>query len=229
MAKPTIILVHGAFADAAGWSRVIPILQKDGYQVVAVENPLQSLDGDIANTKRVIGDQAGPVVLVGHSYGGAVITGAAAGDPNVKALVFLAAIAPDAGEPVAAFLDKYPTDLGSAQKLDSAGFVSIDPAKFRTVFAADLPASEAAVAAATQKPIAASAFAASVPVAAWKTVPSWYVVSSQDHALSPKLERFYAKRMNAHTSELAASHVALQSHPREVARVIEQAATATSK
>ena len=158
-----------------------------------------------------------------------MITGAAAGDPNVKALVFLAAMAPDAGEAVGAFLDKYPTDLGSAQKLDSSGFVSIDPAKFRNVFAADLPASEAAVAAATQKPIAGSAFAASVPVAAWKTIPAWYVVSSQDHALSPKLERFYAKRMNARTTELAASHVAFLSHPREVARVIEEAVTAAPK
>jgi pimeloyl-ACP methyl ester carboxylesterase len=225
-AKPTIILVHGAFADAAGWGRVIPILQHDGYQVVAVENPLQSLDGDVANTKRVVEDQAGPVVLVGHSYGGAVITGAAAGNLNVKALVYLAAIVPDAGEPVAAFLDKYPTDLGQAQKVDKGGFVSIDPGKFRQVFAADLPAAEAAIAAATQKPIAAAAFGASVPVAAWKTIPSWYVVSKQDHALSPDLERFYAKRINARTSELDASHVAFISHPKEIAAVIEQAAGA---
>jgi pimeloyl-ACP methyl ester carboxylesterase len=224
--KPTIILVHGAFADAAGWGRVIPILQHDGYQVVAVENPLQSLDGDVANTKRVVEDQTGPVVLVGHSYGGAVITGAAAGNPNVKALVYLAAIVPDAGEPVAAFLDKYPTDLGHAQKIDKGGFVSIDPSKFRQVFAADLPAAEAAVAAATQKPIAAAAFGASVPVAAWKTIPSWYVVSKQDHALSPDLERFYAKRINARTSELDASHVAFISHPKEIAAVIERAAGA---
>jgi len=226
-AKPTIVLVHGAFADAAGWGPVITILQNDGYQVVAVENPLQSLDGDIANTKRVVDDQAGPVVLVGHSYGGAVITGAAAGDSDVKALVYLAAIVPDAGEPVAAFLDKYPTDLAHAQKVDKAGFVSIDPSKFHAVFAADLPAAEAAIAAATQKPIAAAAFGASVPVAAWKTIPSWYVVSSQDHALSPDLERFYAKRIGAHTSELDGSHVAFISHSKEVAAVIEQAAVAS--
>jgi pimeloyl-ACP methyl ester carboxylesterase len=225
-AKPTIVLVHGAFADAAGWGPVITILQHDGYQVVAVENPLQSLDGDVANTRRVVDDQAGPVVLVGHSYGGAVITGAAAGEPNVKALVYLAAIVPDAGEPVAAFLDKYPTDLSHAQKVDKGGFVSIDPSKFRQVFAADLPASEAAIAAATQKPIAGAAFGASVPIAAWKTIPSWYVVSKQDHALSPDLERFYAKRIGAHTSELDGSHVAFISHAKEVAAVIEQAAAA---
>ena len=224
-AKPTIVLVHGAFADAAGWSNVIPILQKDGYHVVAVENPLQSLDGDVANTKRVVEDQAGPVVLVGHSYGGAVITGAAAGNANVKALVYLAAIVPDAGEPVAAFLDKYPTDLAHAQQVDKAGFVSIDPAKFHSVFAADLPVGAAAIAAATQKPIAGAAFGASVPVAAWKSIPSWYVVSKRDHALNPELERFYAKRIGAHTSEVDGSHVAFISHPREIAAVIEQAAS----
>jgi pimeloyl-ACP methyl ester carboxylesterase len=172
-AKPTIVLVHGAFADAAGWGGVISVLQHDGYHVVAVENPLQSLEGDIANTRRVVDDQSSPVVLVGHSYGGAVITGAAAGDAKVKALVFLAAIAPDANEPVNAFLDKYPTDLGKAQNVDAGGFVSIDPAKFGPVFAADLPTADAAVAAATQKPIAASAFGGKVAVAAWKTIPSW--------------------------------------------------------
>jgi pimeloyl-ACP methyl ester carboxylesterase len=228
-AKPTIVLVHGAFADAAGWGGVITVLQHDGYHVVAVENPLQSLDGDIANTKRVVDDQEGDVVLVGHSYGGAVITGAAAGDSKVKALVFLAAITPDANEPVNAFLDKYPTDLGKAQNVDKAGFVSIDPAKFQNVFAADLPASDAAIAAATQKPIAGIAFGGKVPIAAWKTIPSWYVVSKQDHALSPDLERFYAKRMNAHTSEIDGSHVAFISHPKEIAAVIEQAAVSTAK
>lgn len=224
-AKPTIVLVHGTFADALGWQRVIPILQHDGYHVVAVENPLQSLQGDVETTKRVVDAQPGSVVLVGHSYGGAVITGAAAGNSKVKALVFLAAITPDGGEPVAAFLDKYPTDLAKAQNVDAGGFVSIDPAKFQGVFAADLPATDAAVAAATQKPIAASAFGASVPVAAWKTIPSWYVVSRQDHALSPDLERFYAKRMNAHTIELDASHVAFISRPKEIAKIIEEAAT----
>lgn len=223
--KPTIVLVHGAFADAAGWSGVISVLQHDGYRVVAVENPLQSFDGDVANTKRVVDDQSGPLVLVGHSYGGAVITAAAAGNAKVKSLVFLAAITPDAGEPVAAFLDKYPTDLARAQIVDSGGFVTVDPAKFRSVFAADLPVGDAAVAAATQKPIAASAFGGKVPAAAWKTIPSWYVVSKQDHALSPDLERFYAKRMNAHTSEVDGSHVAFISRPKEIAKIIEEAAT----
>jgi pimeloyl-ACP methyl ester carboxylesterase len=224
--KPAIILVHGAFADAAGWAPIISILQRDGYQVTAVENALESFAGDVATTKRAIDGQAGPVVLVGHSYGGAVITDAAAGTPNIKALVYLAAIVPDAGEPIAAFLGKYPTDLAQAQKVDSAGFVTVDPAKFRQVFAADLSPAQAAVAAATQKPIKGENFGAKPERAAWKTIPSWYVVSKQDRALSPDLERFYAKRIGARTSEINASHVVFLSHAREVATVIEEAANA---
>ena len=228
-AKPTIVLVHGAFADGTGWQRVIPILQRDGYEVVAVQNPLASLAGDVETTKRVIDAQKGPVVLVGHSYGGAVITGAAAGSSNVKALVYLAAFAPEAGEPVGAFGEKYPVDLNSALKPDSAGFLYVDRARFRELFCADVPATEARVAAATQKPIHNSAFGASVPQAAWKNIPSWYLVSQDDRAINPELERFYAKRMNAKTSEVKASHVAFISHPDVVARLIEQAAAAAAK
>jgi pimeloyl-ACP methyl ester carboxylesterase len=225
-AKPTIVLVHGAFADATGWQRVIPILQRDGYEVIAVQNPLASLAGDVETTKRLIDAQKGPIVLVGHSYGGAVITGAAAGNPNVKALVYIAAFAPEGGEPVGAFGEKYPADLGSAFRPDSAGFLYVDRARFRELFCADLPAADARVAAATQKPIHNSAFGASVPIAAWKTIPSWYLVSQDDRAINPELERFYAKRMKAKTSEVKASHVAFISHPDVVARLIEQAAGA---
>ena len=228
-AKPTIVLVHGAFADGTGWQRVIPILQRDGYDVIAVQNPLASLAGDVETTKRVVDAQKGPVVLVGHSYGGAVITGAAAGNSNVKALVYLAAFAPEGGEPIGAFGEKYPVDLSSALKPDSAGFLYVDRARFRELFCADLPAPDAKVAAATQKPVHNSVFGASVPVAAWKTIPSWYLVSQDDHAINPELERFYAKRMNAKTSEVKASHVAFISHPEVVARLIEQAAAAAAK
>ena len=228
-AKPTIVLVHGAFADGTGWQRVIPILQRDGYEVIAVQNPLASLSGDVETTKRVVDAVNGPVVLVGHSYGGAVITGAAAGSPNVKALVYLAAFAPEGGEPIGAFGEKYPVDLGSALKPDSAGFLYVDRARFRELFCADLPAVDAKVAAAAQKPVHNSVFGASVPVAAWKTIPSWYLVSQDDHAINPDLERFYAKRMNAKTSEVKASHVAFISHPDVVARLIEQAAAAAPK
>jgi pimeloyl-ACP methyl ester carboxylesterase len=222
--KPIIVLVHGAFADATGWQHVIPLLEKDGYTVFGVQNSLSSLADDIATTRRVIEAQKGPVVMVGHSYGGAVITGAAAGESNVKALVYLAAFAPDANEPVGAFLDKYPAELGTALKPDTGGFLTIDRVKFHDVFCADVPYGEARVMAATQKPLAASAFTGSLPSPAWKTIPSWYLVSQEDHAINPDLERFYAKRMGAHTSEIKASHVAFISQPKVVAELIKLAA-----
>jgi pimeloyl-ACP methyl ester carboxylesterase len=163
-------------------------------------------------------------VAVGHSYGGFVITGAAAGNSKVKALVYVAAFAPDVNERVDAFLQQFPSDLGTALVPDAAGFLHIDVAKFRPVFAGDLPERETRIAAAAQKPIVASAFGATVPEAAWKTIPSWYVVSRQDHAINPDLERKYAKRMNAQTTEVNASHVAFISRPKEIARVILEAA-----
>ncbi len=226
-AKPVIILVHGAFADATGWQHVIPLLEHDGYTVYAVQNSLFSLADDIATTKRVIDAQSGPVVVVGHSYGGAVITGAAAGEANVKALVYLAAFAPAANEPVGAFIDKYPSALGKALAPDTAGFLYIDRAQFHAVFCADVPVAEAAIMAVSQKPLASAAFGQSVPVAAWSTIPSWYVVSKNDQTLNPDLERFYANRMGAHTSEVDSSHVAFISHPKQVVFVIEEAATST--
>jgi len=223
-AKPTIVLIHGAFADGTSWQHVIPILEHDGYNVIAVQNALASLAGDVETTKRVIDAQAGPMVVVGHSYGGAVITGAAAGNPNVKALVYIAAFAPEAGEPIGVYGDKYPAPLGAALKPDAAGFLYIDRARFRELFCADVPAMEASVMAATQKPIIASAFGGSVDQAAWKTIPSWYLVTQDDRAINPDLERFYAKRMGAKTTEIKSSHVPFISHPAEVARLIEQAA-----
>ena len=225
--KPTIVLVHGAFADGTSWQHVIPILERDGYTVIAVQNALVSLAGDVETTKRVIDAQKGPVVAVGHSYGGAVITGAAAGNANVKALVYIAAFAPEVGEPIAAFGENYPAPLGAALKPDTAGFLTIDRSRFHDVFAKDVPVSEASVMAATQKPIAGSAFGASVEQAAWKTIPSWYLVTQDDQAINPELERFYAKRIGAKTTEIKASHVPFISHPTDVARLIEQAASAT--
>jgi pimeloyl-ACP methyl ester carboxylesterase len=228
-AKPTIVLVHGAFADASSFERLIPLLLNDGYHVVAVQNPLSSAPDDIATTKRLIDGQKGPVVVVGHSYGGLVISSAAAGNPNVKALVYLAAFAPEANEPVGPLTDKYPTGLGKALRPDAAGFLYIACDQVHDIFAADLPVSAAAVVCATQKPVHNSVFAATIDTPAWKTIPSWYLVSKQDHALNPELERFYAKRMGAKTSEIDASHVAFISHPKVVAALIEQAATATAK
>ena len=223
-AKPTIVLVHGAFADGSSWERVIPILQRDGYYVIAVQNPLSSLAADVETTKRVIDAQTGPVVVVGHSYGGAVITEAAVGNPNVKALVYVSAFAPEVGEPIGAYGDKYPAPLGQALRPDAAGFLYVDRAQFHDVFAADLPKTETDVAAATQKPIVGSVFGASVKQAAWKTISAWYIVTLDDKALNPELQRFYAKRMGAKTTEIKSSHVSFLSHPQVVARLIEQAA-----
>src|SRR5262249_30496584 len=229
-AKPTIVLVHGAFADATGWQHLIPILERDGYNVIAVQNPLSSFAADVETTKRLIDAQQGPVVVVGHSYGGAVITEAAADNVNVKALVYLSAFAPEAGEAIGTFGDKYPAPpLNATLKPDAAGFLYIDRAQLRDVFAKDVSSTEASVMAATQKPLNKSVFTASPSKAAWKSVPSWYVVAQEDRAVNPDLERFYAKRMGAKTTELKSSHVSFISHPAEITRLIEEAASATVK
>jgi pimeloyl-ACP methyl ester carboxylesterase len=227
--KPTIVLVHGAFADGSGWQDVVPLLQRDGYKVIAVQNPLAMLAEDVATTKRVIDAETQngrTVVAVGHSYGGAVITGAAAGNANVTALVFIAAFAPDANEPIGAFNDRYPSDLGAALVPDAAGFLYIDVAKYHEVFAGDVPTRQTRVMAVAQKPVHGAIFGQSVPTAAWRTIPSWYLVAQEDRAISPQLERFYAKRMNAKTSEIKSSHLPFISHPQKVAALIEAAASA---
>jgi pimeloyl-ACP methyl ester carboxylesterase len=229
-AKPTIVLVHGAFADGSSWAKVIPILEGDGYTVIAVQNPLTSLADDVATTKRVIEAQQGPVVAVGHSYGGAVITAATAGSSKVKALVYVAAFAPDAEEVLDAPGKQFALPaLSSALVPDAAGFLYIDRAKFHDAFCKDVPAADARVMAATQKPVNGSVFTASVPGGAWKTIRSWYIVASEDQAINPELERFYAKRIGATTTEIRSSHVPFLSHPREVAQVIEAAATAAAR
>lgn len=226
--KPTIVLVHGAFADGSSWARVIPFLQEDGYTVIAVQNPLTSLADDIATTKRVIDAQKGPVVVVGHSYGGAVITAAAAGNPNVKSLVYVAAFAPETNEVLAGPGQKFAAPaLSAALVPDAAGFLYVERTKFRDVVCRDVPEAEARIAAATQKPVSASVFTATVPGGAWKTIPSWYIVASDDQAINPELERFYAKRIGATTTEIKSSHVPFLSHPKEVVKVIEAAATAS--
>jgi pimeloyl-ACP methyl ester carboxylesterase len=223
--KPSIVLVHGAFADASSWAKVIPMLERDGYEVTAVQIPLTSLADDVATVKRVLDAQKGPVVVVGHSYGGVVITGAAAGSSNVKSLVYVAAFAPDANEPITATASKFPPPPANDSFVpDAAGFLYIDRAKFHDVFCNDLTTPEARVLAATQKPVNGSVFGATLPAAAWKTIPTWYVVSTQDRAIAPDLERFYAKRANAKTTEIMSSHVAFLSHPRDVVKVIEAAA-----
>jgi len=222
--NPTVVLVHGAFEDGTAWQQVIAILQRDHYNVVAVQTPLTSLAADVQATKRVIESQDGPVVLVGHSWGGAVITDAGALDPRVKALVYVAAFAPDANEAVTAFNDQYPTHLGEALRQDTAGYLSVDPARFQELFAKDVDPSAGRVAAATQKPILASAFGDAPAHAAWKTIPAWDLITLDDQAIQPALQRFYAKRMNATTLEVKSSHAVIASHPAAVARLIEEAA-----
>ena len=223
--RGAIVLVHGGFVDGSGWEGVYQNLKKDGYRVSIVQNPTTSLADDVAATKRVIAEQKGPVILVGHSYGGAVITEAAAGNSKVKALVYVAAFAPDAGETLGALGKRFPAaPLGTAVVPDSAGFLYIDRAKVADVFANDLPKEEVALLAATQKPLAAAIFGEPLKAAAWKSIPSWYVVSTQDKAINPDLERFMAKRMNAKTKELKASHVSFISNAPEIAKVIESAA-----
>ena len=223
-ARPTIILVHGAFEDGSAWQRVIASLQREHYNVVAAQLPLSSLAADVQVTKRVVEAQTGPVVLVGHSWGGAVITDAAAGNPRVKTLVYVAAFAPAAHEVVTAYGDKYPSRLNSALRPDSAGYLTVDPAKFQELFASDVPADAARVAAATQKPMFAKAFGDAVEQAAWKTIPAFYVLTLDDQAIHPDLQRFYAERMRAKTTSIKASHAVIVSHPAEVASVILEAA-----
>lgn len=223
--KPTIVLVHGAFADGTGWRHVIPLLERDGYTVTAVQNPLTSVEDDIATTRRLIDAQPGPVVVVGHSYGGFVITGAASGSTKVKALVYVSAFAPDSAEPIGPLLEKYPAPSGAALRPDAAGFFTIDRSMFREIFCQDVGVEEASVMAATQKPLAGSSFAAVLTMPpAWKTIPSWFIVARSDHVINPDLERFFAQRMKAKTTELATSHVPFISQPADVVKVIEQAA-----
>jgi pimeloyl-ACP methyl ester carboxylesterase len=228
-AKPSIVLVHGAFVDGSSWSGVIRILQKDGYEVTAVQNPLSSFAEDVATTKRLIDAQTGPTVVVGHSYAGAVITAAAAGNSKVKSLVYVAAFAPEVGEKLNAYLEKYPSPLGAALRPDAAGFLYVDRASFHDVIGKDLPQVETDISAAAQKPAHASLFDAAPTAAAWKTIPSWYVLTRDDQALNPELQRFYAQRAKATTKEISSSHAVFISHTEEVARVIEEAAGASVK
>ncbi|WP_295958716.1 alpha/beta hydrolase [Rhodoferax sp.] len=228
-AKPSVVIVHGAFADGSDWAKVIPLLQAKGVHVVAVQNPLTSLDDDVAAAKRAIATQPGKVVLVGHSWGGVVIT-EAGDDAKVKALVYVAALVPDMGQAAGELVKDYPTASGWAHVVaDQAGFLSLTQEGVAQHFAQDLSASATAVMTATQGPIQAKAFEQKLTVAAWKTKPSWYIVSEKDHMIQPDLERALAKKINAKTTSLAASHVPQQSQPAKVAAVILEAVRAASE
>ncbi len=220
-----IVLVHGAFADGSSWAKVITILQAKGYNVTAVQNPLTSFADDVAATNRALAQQTGPVILVGHSWGGVVITEAGT-DQKVAGLVYVAAFGPDAGEVVGDLGKPYPQPPSfTAPIVDKQGFMTLPVDAIVKHFASDLPPAEARVVAAVQGPIHVSAFDTKVSNVAWKTKPSWYIVSALDGAIAPDLERFFAKRMKATTTELNASHVSMLSKPNEVAAVIIDAAS----
>ncbi len=232
-ALPTVVLVHGAFADASGWQAVADGLRERGYPVFAPANPLRGVDADAGYLRDFVSTIEGDVVLAGHSYGGCVITNASTGSPNVRALVYIAAFAPDEGETLAETfeLGGGTTDLGrslvrrpypGAPEGDADGYV--DPASFHRLFCADVDADLAAFMAAGQRGFALSCLSAPSGVPGWRTIPSWYLVAADDLTIPPEAERFMAKRAGAHTVEVAASHVAMISKPAETIELIVAAA-----
>jgi pimeloyl-ACP methyl ester carboxylesterase len=217
-----VVLVHGAFADGSGWEAVANILKKDGYNVSVVQHPETSYAEDVKFTKAVIDRQPGPVVLVGHSYGGAVIT-EAGNDPKVAALVYIAAFALDTGESCATIENALPPAT-TGIKATADGYFYIDPAVFHADFAGDVPQAKADFMAISQVLISADSFTHAVTTPAWKSKPTWYMVATADRSINPDQERMMAKRAHAKTVEVNSSHVAYISHPKETATLIEEAA-----
>ena len=220
-----VMLVHGAWADGSSWSKVIPLLQAKGLNVVAVQTPLTSLADDVATVKRALALEEGPILLVAHSYGGVVITEAGK-DPKVVGLVYVAAIAPQEGQSAFDLVNAYPpTPALQELRLDQFGFLKLTPTGIRQDFAQDLSSDEQTVLAATQGPTAAgAALSAPVSVAAWRSKPSWFVIAAHDRVVSPALQAVEAQQMNATTITLSSSHVAMLSQPYVVASFIRKAA-----
>ncbi len=220
----SIVLVHGAFVDGSGWKDVYDILKKDGYNVSIVQNSTESLDGDVAATKRVVDAAKSDVILVGHSYGGAVIT-EAGNDPKVAGLVYVAAFAPDAGESAGTLSAQPAPDAAKPPILPPQdGYLALDKAGFRAAFAADVKPSVAAFMADSQTPWGLKAISGTITQPAWREKPSWYVVATNDKMIPPSLQRTMAERAHAHTTELDGSHAIYVSKPKAVAAVIEDAA-----
>jgi pimeloyl-ACP methyl ester carboxylesterase len=231
--KPTVVLVHGAFADSTSWNGVIDRLRHDGYPVVAVANPLRSLSGDSAYLKDVLAGIDGPVVLAGHSYGGSVISNAATGNKNVKALVYLAAFLPEKGESAVDLSGRFPgSTLGDALRPVPVTNADGSPGtdlyiqndKFRHQFAADVPRNKTDLMTVTQRPVTEAALAEGAAEPAWKTIPSWVLVATRDLNIPPAAQEFMARRAGAHTTEVRSSHAVSVSHPGKVTGVIEDAA-----
>jgi len=232
--KPTIVLVHGAFADASGWDGVTERLQDRGYTVLAPPNPLRGVSSDAAYIKSFLAQTPGPIVLVGHSYGGVVITNAATGNPNVKVLVYVAAFAPAQGDTVQALTGLAPGSMLAPAALDIRGYplpdgttgqeASIKPSAFREIFAADLPKKQAAVLAASQRPASLITLGEPSGPPAWANIPSYFLIPTKDNTIGTANLRIMAKRAKAKTVEVKASHCAYVSHPKETAKLIEDAA-----
>lgn len=221
----TVVLVHGGFVDGSGWQEVYRLLTQRDYGVSVVQNPTLSLEGDVAAAKRVIDAQGEPVILVGHSYGGAVIT-EAGNDPNVAALVYIAAFAPDTGESVNTLIADPPPDAPVPPILPPQdGFLFLDRDKFHASFAADIPAELAAFMADSQVPWSVDALSGTISQPAWRSKPSWYLVATDDRMIPPPAQRSMAERAGATTVEVAGSHSIFLSQPAAVAELIEQAAS----
>jgi Predicted hydrolases or acyltransferases (alpha/beta hydrolase superfamily) len=217
--RTNIVLVHGFWADGSSWDKVIPILQNAGHKVIAVQLPLHSLADDVATTKRAVEQLDGPTILVGHSYGGFVITNAAYNNSNVTGLVYVAAFAPNEGQSLGDFFDvsKLPKDF---LKTDSGGFAYINPDLFHDMFAQDVDLAQADIMATTQKPPSLSILPEKSGPPAWKQLPTWYEVSGNDRMIPPDVERMFAKQINATTITVNASHVPFISHPDQIAGLI---------
>jgi pimeloyl-ACP methyl ester carboxylesterase len=218
-----VVLVHGLFADGSCWSEVIPRLQAAGLEVTAVQNPLTSLEDAVAATRRVLARQQGPTVLAGHSFGGMLVTEAGV-DPQVSALVYVAARAPDAGEDYAALAQRFPTPPATAGIVFDGDEGRLSEAAFLRDFAGDLPRAKAKVLYAVQQPFQKALLTGRTSQAAWRSKPSFYAVSTEDRTIDPDLERFMALRMGARTIEVRSSHLSLISHPQVIASLILEAA-----
>jgi pimeloyl-ACP methyl ester carboxylesterase len=223
-----IVLVHGAWADGSSWSKVIPILRNEGHNVTAVQMSLNSLGDDISTVKRAIDKVGGPVTLVGHSYGGFVITNAAYNNPNVTGLVYVAAFAPDEGESISDFVDATKLPPGFLV-FDNGGFVYINQAAFPDAFAPDVNQTEAGILAVIQKPIHQSILGEKSGPPAWKQLPTWFQISENDHIIPPEGEIQFAKRMNATTVSINSSHASPVSHPDQIAQLILNATKGSTK
>jgi pimeloyl-ACP methyl ester carboxylesterase len=228
--KANVLLVHGAWADGSCWSKVILALQSNGIVVTAAQIPLTSLSDDIAVTRRLLSMQKEPTILVGHSYGGAVITGAAGNVSHVKALVYITAFGLDEGESLQSLSQQGPPSAGSsAIEPDSLGYLWINRQKFHQSFVGDATADEAAIMAAVQKPLSIASFTEKEGAPAWKDIPSWYLVCTDDQMIPPPAQEFLAKRMKATQRSVASSHAAFMAHPQEVANIIIEAVESVSR